>query len=1355
MKNYLLFAIILLFNLISCSQSLVTSSESLSLFALLNYRQNVTIGGTFFGNYNADVRTVALSTDGKCDTTASGLGSGVSDATGGFKVSYPRVSPSGGYVCVIATPKADGTSRFYAVDQQKEFAWTGTAYSILVLPEPSTATRSQFNVVSTMFNRMATQKLEKLADGNKDITRAGTLLKSANKQIVSQFGLSRGLSKNVNSSNLTMNEVFNRILYSEPRASSIESATPDLNDIVIDFTKKDDPVTLKFTVIIGGIQSLADPNDPGSYDKVVGLISNVIASGNSTSSVVFPGGATLSAGGSFGALVSSKVQTFVQSQGAALGLSQTEINNIKVEAAQIATTIDKPPVSATPVTIPVVEKPLYSLTTNVYKAGESIAINPQIIGGTSFQVTEVCTTTCQAVGTSGVNTSFIQISSATGAITGTVPADLPGDITFQLRITASRYSASTTGTVNISLRGKPVLTYSGGNVLPLNVSNLPALYTVGPLAVNGVFLATPIIVGANTTLSATGIPTECVNFNTTSGVISGNFSCVTSETTAKVTVTNDVGSNVYSVKFIPNSKPTVTGLSISGILLFQNTLTANYTYNDSNNNPEVGSSITWLRCASALGTCDAIPNAVNKTYTVQVDDVGKYLKFQVTPKDSLGLAGDSATLTAVQIANRAPSITSVSISNPGAIKVGDVLSATISGYTDPDNTALKYYSYNWFSCSAETTCSTTASGTSTTYTVSETDSGKFVKLQINPVDALDAMGTALYSTVHITETTPPVISDPLIYISAQSATSVSLKWNSATDNVTPANQLKYKLFYSSTASEVQQITTTSSSFPNLQTAIVGSLANPIQLTGLTSETVYYFRVMVEDNDGNRTLYSTRSVLLSNNLMAYLPFDGDIANKSSVALTTTAYGSPVSTTGLYGNAYSFNGASSIAISNNASIKPTTELTLSLWVNANWFTNCRTSDIDGMISSTQSGGYSIGCKGELVEFYVFVGGYKSVGFNKKNLTGWNKLTGTYDGSNLKIYLNGVIQSTLPLSGSISYNNNNSIQIGAEASDGTNPDYSLAFTGSIDEILIYNKALTEQEIKADVTLVTITNPKSNSVGSTLQGNYLTLNQGNPQYNWLRCDNSAGSTCITIPGATTNSYTLTTADTSKFIQFQVTPTGETPIKSQLVQVFNPSQNLVLYMPLDGTIAEKSDLNNPLITSIVGSGVVPSTDRRGQTNGAYSFNGNGYIAVQNNQKIQLSNNLTISAWVKANQFKSLMGIVSKYISPFSSGYILRFWNSQFDNSEMRSPNIYNPNTWYHVVATISSGNVKKLYVDGTFVGSGTEGIVVQASSDPIHIGNDYSDGTSRYMNGSIDEIRIYNKELTATEVLGLYNYEK
>ena len=844
MKKYYLALFSILFTTISCGQA-ITSVESLYLLALLDYRYKVTIGGTFFGNYNADVKTVALSSDGKCDRTQAGMGTSTTDNSGVFSVSYSRTSQSGGYVCVVSTPKADGTSRFFAVDRQQSFAWTGDAYNILVLPEPNTTSRSQFNVVSTMFNRMATQKLEKLAEGNKDLTKTATLLKSSNKQVVSQFGLSRGLSKSF-SSKITLKDALDRVLYTEARASSVENSIPDLNDIAIDFSKKDDPVTLKFTVIIGGIQSLADPNDPSSYDKVVNIISNVVASGNKSSDIVFPGGAKLSAGGSFGALVSEKVQSFVQTQGASLGFSQAEINNIKLEAVALASAIDNPPIgNAT------VDKALYTSDTNSYKIGNTISISPQVTGASDFQITEVCSAgVCQAVTTIS-SSQWLQFSSTTGVFSGTVPADLPGDIAFQVKVKATKSGTSTTALVNFSFRGKPSLLYKGNYVTTSSNTTIPSQFSVGPLPPNTNFSATATLVGANSTLSITGLPAEnCIQFSTTTGLLSGNFSCLTQDTTAQVTITNDMGSNTFPIKFIPNVKPKASSVSIAGTFIFLGTLTASYVYTDST--PEGVSLYSWYRCA-ANGTCTEITSAKAKTYTAQIEDVGQSLKFQVTPVDNLGLAGEAVTSTAVQI---------------------------------------------------------------------------------------------------------------------------------------------------------------------------------------------------------------------------------------------------------------------------------------------------------------------------------------------------------------------------------------------------------------------------------------------------------------------------------------------------------------------FNPSQNLVLHMPLDGTIAEKSDLNNPLTTSIVGSGVIPGTDRKGQPNGAYSFNGNGYIVVQNNPKIQLSNNLTISAWVKANQFKSLMGIVSKYISSASLGYILRFWNTQFDNTEMRSPNSSNLNTWYHVVATISTDNVKKLYVDGTFIVSGTTGIVVQANSDPVHIGNDFSDGI-RYMNGSIDEVRIYNKELSASEVLGLYNYEK
>ena len=156
MKLFIIFQFLTF--LISCSNSL-TDQESAGLLVLLGYRQSINIGGTFFGNFNADVKAVPLSADGKCDRTASGLGGASTDDTGAFKINYTRISPQNGYVCIISTPKKDGTSKFLDLTTQSKLAWIGDGFNVLVLPEPSTTTRSKFNVTSTMFNRMALQKL--------------------------------------------------------------------------------------------------------------------------------------------------------------------------------------------------------------------------------------------------------------------------------------------------------------------------------------------------------------------------------------------------------------------------------------------------------------------------------------------------------------------------------------------------------------------------------------------------------------------------------------------------------------------------------------------------------------------------------------------------------------------------------------------------------------------------------------------------------------------------------------------------------------------------------------------------------------------------------------------------------------------------------------------------------------------------------------------------------------------------------------------------------------------------------------------------------------------------------------------
>jgi hypothetical protein len=80
---------------------------------------------------------------------------------------------------------------------------------------------------------------------------------------------------------------------------------------------------------------------------------------------------------------------------------------------------------------------------------------------------------------------------------------------------------------------------------------------------------------------------------------------------------------------------------------------------------------------------------------------------------------------------------------------------------------------------------------------------------------------------------------------------------------------------------------------------------------------------------------------------------------------------------------------------------------------------------------------------------------------------------------------------------------------------------------------------------------------------------------------------------------------------------------------------------------------------------------------------------------------------------------------------------------------------WHHVVATISGTN-GYVYLDGNLDGSGNVGIVPTNTLD-VFIGYTHvtegADATA-WFNGAIDDIRIYNRALSASEVQQLYQFE-
>lgn len=74
-------------------------------------------------------------------------------------------------------------------------------------------------------------------------------------------------------------------------------------------------------------------------------------------------------------------------------------------------------------------------------------------------------------------------------------------------------------------------------------------------------------------------------------------------------------------------------------------------------------------------------------------------------------------------------------------------------------------------------------------------------------------------------------------------------------------------------------------------------------------------------------------------------------------------------------------------------------------------------------------------------------------------------------------------------------------------------------------------------------------------------------------------------------------------------------------------------------------------------------------------------------------------------------------------------------------------NNWYHVVWTYTNSGGGRLYVNGLQIGGAQGGGVLATNVGDLFIGTDAADAPA-----SIDEVKIYNRALSATEILNMYN---
>lgn len=187
------------------------------------------------------------------------------------------------------------------------------------------------------------------------------------------------------------------------------------------------------------------------------------------------------------------------------------------------------------------------------------------------------------------------------------------------------------------------------------------------------------------------------------------------------------------------------------------------------------------------------------------------------------------------------------------------------------------------------------------------------------------------------------------------------------------------------------------------------------------------------------------------MIGYYKLDGN-ASDSAGTQDGTVNGATVTSDAIRGTAYEFNGTSDFINMGGGTTLSPSNITVSAWI--------KPDDADGgrrvVAKDGANQAYQMFLTSGDVVFRVWInGGVRGGAFSAVNLDEWQHVVGTYDGSEVVGYFNGIKTVITEQPGTIDEDNGNFV-IGKRSDDPQ--DY---FDGIIDDVRIYSRALTESEV------------------------------------------------------------------------------------------------------------------------------------------------------------------------------------------------------------------------------------------------------------------------------------------------------
>jgi Concanavalin A-like lectin/glucanases superfamily/Domain of unknown function (DUF2341) len=323
-----------------------------------------------------------------------------------------------------------------------------------------------------------------------------------------------------------------------------------------------------------------------------------------------------------------------------------------------------------------------------------------------------------------------------------------------------------------------------------------------------------------------------------------------------------------------------------------------------------------------------------------------------------------------------------------------------------------------------------------------------------------------------------------------------------------------------------------------------------------------------------------------------------------------------------------------------------------------------------------------------------------FSVTNTTSWNHFAATTNSSGNALYLNGIRQTPSYSAGSSSSTcffddvseNTTNYTLGCYSNGAGSCTATALYEGVLDEVKVFNYSLTRSQVAHE------------------------YNRGKPVAHW-KLDECQGATA-----------------------------------------YDSSGN-----GLNGTINPGASGNTAVGTCNSGTSTHMWNDGNiGKFNSSLGFDGtDDNVTIPDNSLFDFTTNMTASAWVYMPSIvDSEQHIVSNNNNGANTGYALMYRDnatgfvfrvySSGGANNVACTRSYQANTWYHVAGTYDGAN-QRIYVNGVLCNTAANTNSIPASSESMRIGFD-STLSLFYFSGQIDDVRLYNYPLSATQIRLLFN---